>query len=123
MIRPLYNLAILGGSHADGPGAPSTDSQAAAVEFLSGLPADERWQRYGTCNGAPDPDAWYPTPGEHEIRDQVTGICSRCMVRDDCLAYADEHEEQHGIWGGLDYSDPAVRAARGIDGTARQAAA
>jgi WhiB family redox-sensing transcriptional regulator len=28
-------------------------------------------------------------------------VCARCEVRGECLEFALEHEEAHGIWGGL----------------------
>ena len=32
---------------------------------------------------------------------RAKAICRTCIVREDCLAYALEIAEPHGIWGGL----------------------
>lgn len=32
---------------------------------------------------------------------QVKAVCSLCPVSAECLAYAINNDEQHGIWGGL----------------------
>ena len=41
-------------------------------------------------------------------------ICSRCPVRDECGAYALEHEIEFGVWGGLSARErrEIVRARR-----------
>lgn len=41
-------------------------------------------------------------------------ICAGCLVRDDCLAFAVQHEHTEGVWGGLSGKDltAAVRGAR-----------
>lgn len=51
-------------------------------------------------------DFWYPpkggtTMGEQSVSRLARFICARCTVRAACLAYALEHDEQEGIWGGL----------------------
>ena len=32
---------------------------------------------------------------------QARRFCASCPVRDECLAHALEHEEPHGMWGGM----------------------
>lgn len=48
------------------------------------------------------PPEWWETtdkgqPADRDAYASVRGICSRCPVREACLAEADDH----GIWGGL----------------------
>ena len=62
---------------------------------LDELPA---WMQRGACVGATDPDLWYPERGQSPKR--AKRICASCQVREDCLAWALEHEG-FGIWGGL----------------------
>lgn len=58
----------------------------------------EFWMDAGLC-AQTDPDAFYPEKGE-TTRD-AKRICVRCVVSDDCLAYAIRRQEPYGIWGGL----------------------
>jgi WhiB family redox-sensing transcriptional regulator len=54
------------------------------------------------CAGMPT-DVFYPvmpkrqeeTPGTRRAK----GICSGCKARDECLAWALQHDERHGVWG------------------------
>lgn len=59
------------------------------------------WMRHGACADH-DPALWYPkqsrtTPQVMEAK----AICRGCRVKDVCLAYALQHNENDGIWGGL----------------------
>ena len=72
------------------------------------VPASDRhaWQLRAACRGefgAP----FYPPP-RPEARDEKLAreqaakeVCAGCEVREDCLAYAIDNDERHGIWGGL----------------------
>ena len=40
-------------------------------------------------------------------------VCSRCLVRNECLQHAIEAREQYGIWGGLTEMERRARARRG----------
>lgn len=56
------------------------------------------WMQLAECAFV-DPELWYP----HEKGDpgiQAKRICRRCPVRIECLQYALDNDEQHGIWGG-----------------------
>ena len=64
------------------------------------------WQLDAECRG-PNARTFYP-PSRPERRDErdrrerrAKSICAVCVVRDDCLSFAIETKEQHGIWGGL----------------------
>ena len=55
------------------------------------------WQDDALC-ATTDPDAFFP-----DIRDKATTaktICGMCEVRTECLTYAIENREEHGVWGG-----------------------
>jgi WhiB family transcriptional regulator, redox-sensing transcriptional regulator len=64
------------------------------------------WQHYAACRGA-DASHFF-APNYFEKRSQknarealAKALCVRCPVRVDCLEYALEIREGHGIWGGL----------------------
>ena len=58
------------------------------------------WQDRARCAEV-DPDLHFPDKGGSSA--PAKRVCFACEVRGECLAYALEHGEQHGIWGGLSY--------------------
>jgi hypothetical protein len=60
------------------------------------------------CKG--DPAPWFPVPGQDA--EDAKQACSGCPERLPCLAWALEHGEPHGIWGGTtpDERKAALRA-------------
>lgn len=57
------------------------------------------WQDRAACNGM-SVSSFFPEPGE--LPDpRATAACQRCVVRDECLAWALETEQEFGTWGGL----------------------
>ena len=64
------------------------------------------WQQRAACRG--EDSTHFFAPGyfekrhEKDAREAVAkAICARCPVRPDCLEYALDVRETHGIWGGL----------------------
>ena len=71
-----------------------------AETFASG------WQHYAACRGADASHFFAPNYFEKRSQKQAReavakALCARCPVRVDCLEYALEIRETHGIWGGL----------------------
>lgn len=60
--------------------------------------APTHWQSRAACIGH-DSDLWFPERGASI--DEARDICWSCPVRLDCLQYALDHREIHGVWGGL----------------------
>jgi hypothetical protein len=62
----------------------------------------EDWRDQALC-AETDPDLFYPLKEENGIEgvEQAKRTCGRCAVRYECLEYALERNEKHGIWGGL----------------------
>jgi len=73
----------------------------------------ENWRNHAACLGIGG-DVFYPRDDdETKLQGQpettrATGnfeaakaICRTCMVCEECLMYAIENGEQHGIWGGM----------------------
>jgi WhiB family redox-sensing transcriptional regulator len=60
------------------------------------------WRKSGACANA-DPDLFYPVAtgivAARQIK-QACRVCAVCYVRRQCLDYAMENREAHGIWGG-----------------------
>jgi len=55
-----------------------------------------------------DPEIFFPELGESTAA--ARRICWTCPVRRECLSYAIENNEQHGVWGG--YASRARRDLR-----------
>jgi WhiB family redox-sensing transcriptional regulator len=64
------------------------------------------WQRLAACKG-PYSEMFFPPSTPERKEDKLTRemnakqICADCQVRRECLDYAVEIREPHGIWGGL----------------------
>lgn len=56
------------------------------------------WAKEAKCLAA-DPETFFPEKGGSTR--EAKKICALCPVTDECLAYALEHDERFGIWGGL----------------------
>jgi len=77
---------------------------------VSALLADQAWQIRAACRG-PQSIVFFP-PTHFERKDEklerehrAKAICTSCGVKDDCLRYALQIREQHGIWGGLNEAE------------------
>lgn len=74
------------------------------------------WRHRATCR-AVDPETFFPVseqgPGAQLIQEAKT-FCQRCPVTDDCLQWALDHGQEHGVWGGLAESErKSLHAAAG----------
>ena len=66
----------------------------------------EAWQARAACRG-PQATVFFP-PTHSERKEEkaaretrAKAICRTCVVRGECLEYAIQIREPHGIWGGL----------------------
>lgn len=55
------------------------------------------WADWGLC-AQTDPESFFPEKGGSSRL--AKRVCAGCPVADECLAYALEHDERWGIWGG-----------------------
>ena len=68
------------------------------------------WQRRAACRG-PQAAVFFPPPRAErkdeklEREERAKGICAECPVREECLHYALDIREPHGIWGGLNENE------------------
>lgn len=67
----------------------------------------EAWVEQAVC-ASTDPEQFFPEKGNRNR--EAKQMCAQCPVRKDCLGYALDRNEQHGIWGG--YSDRERRQLR-----------
>jgi WhiB family redox-sensing transcriptional regulator len=78
-----------------------------------------RWRDAGACATA-DPDLFFPfatataAAGAGQI-EAARRICAGCQVRQQCLAFAVENQEAHGIWGGTTAEERARERKRPAD--------
>jgi WhiB family redox-sensing transcriptional regulator len=72
------------------------------------------WTLLADCQYT-DPEAFFPEKGGSPR--EAKRVCRSCEVRAECLEYALENDERHGIWGGL-----SERERRRITATRRTAA-
>ena len=59
---------------------------------------DARWQERALC-AETDPEAFFPEKGGSTR--MAKRICRGCEVRAECLEFALENDERHGVYGGL----------------------
>src|SRR5436309_1178268 len=87
-----------------------TPSLAVASVDPPGAPRREtigrEWMDRAACRGL-EPELFFPDDGADPA--EAIAVCRCCMVRRECLEYAQQHREPYGIWGGL---TPRQRAAR-----------
>ena len=64
---------------------------------------DEKWRQLAYCKDM-DTDLFFPelaAKGAKKIIEQAKSYCGLCPVSSECLLYAIQANEEHGIWGGL----------------------
>ncbi len=81
-----------------------------AASWQLGVPASargieaERWRFQARCADS-DPDLFFPIgstgPAVRQAM-RAKAICTGCPVRRECLEWALDTEQPHGVWGGLD---------------------
>lgn len=69
-----------------------------SVSVIELLDNDDDWSALGSCSQV-DPEIFFPEKGGSN-RDAKL-ICTKCDVREQCLQYALDNDENYGIWGGL----------------------
>lgn len=72
-------------------------------------PALGEWSRDALCLEYPEV-SWFA--GGTTMANRARDICSRCLVRDECLGYALENRVAEGIWGGERVRNGRVRDRR-----------
>jgi WhiB family transcriptional regulator, redox-sensing transcriptional regulator len=80
---------------------------------LRGTPGEADWRELSACRQE-DPELFFPLvpagPGLAQI-ERAKAVCGRCQVRAECLRFAIETAQDHGVWGGT--SEEERRVLRG----------
>jgi WhiB family redox-sensing transcriptional regulator len=73
------------------------------VNHTTTTPAASDW-RHGAACLHEDPELFFPignTDPALQWADEAKAVCNRCPVMQDCLAWALETRQEHGVWGGM----------------------
>ena len=65
------------------------------------------WWHNAGCLGT-DPEVFFPVSETAGQVEQAKAICRRCDVTEECLSWALQSGQDHGVWGGM---TPAGRRA------------
>lgn len=77
---------------------------------MSAQQVHDMWQVKAACRG-PQAAVFFPPPQFERKADRLErerrakAICGECPARQECLEYALEIREPHGIWGGLNETE------------------
>ncbi|MCA9332358.1 WhiB family transcriptional regulator [Candidatus Saccharibacteria bacterium] len=59
---------------------------------------ENRWEYYANCLGE-SLESFFPSDARRV--EAARKICSMCVVKEECLEYALNNREDHGVWGGM----------------------
>lgn len=98
--------------------------RVSSLARLFAVEPENDWRPEAACRGL-DPEFFFSSDEianrqeRLEREAEAKAVCTRCIVRSDCLSYALEAGERYGIWGGL---NPQERRALGRGRAAAAAA-
>lgn len=69
------------------------------------------WQHRAACRDT-DPETFFPAGAGDPAAARAKQVCGGCPVRDDCLRYALETRQKHGVWGGMDEDERVAESRR-----------
>ena len=67
------------------------------------LGAGRHWRVAAACQTI-EPDLFFPISASARNQNQVDAakaVCASCLVRRECLEFAVDTRQMHGVWGGL----------------------
>ncbi|MFE1550606.1 WhiB family transcriptional regulator [Streptomyces sp. NPDC058718] len=63
--------------------------------------------------GQVDPELFFPEKGGSVKEPKL--LCAVCPVRQECLAWALDHDVRHGVWGGLSQKELSRLRRQAVD--------
>jgi WhiB family redox-sensing transcriptional regulator len=81
------------------------------------------WRDRAACLDLDDPELFFPVGNTGPALEQIErarAVCNGCSVREVCLSWAMEHNQDSGVWGGL--SEDERRSLKRRAARARRAA-
>ena len=69
-------------------------------ELIRGPRRDTSWMKYAACRGMSSELFFPERGGDPKLIAYAKKICAGCPVEEECLNYAVENKEEHGVWGG-----------------------
>ncbi len=79
------------------------------------------WREQAACLNV-DPELFFPVGNTGSALDQIEqakAICARCVVTENCLGYALDSNQDHGVWGGLSEDERRILKRRRARATRR----
>lgn len=76
------------------------------------------WKLRGRCANAGNPDGMFPHERDRDGVRAAKAMCHACPVTADCLRFALENHEDHGVWGALSPEERRILARRQSRGDA-----
>jgi len=71
------------------------------------------WRGEAACSSPTvDTSWWFPERSGRPYLERALRYCNVCPVKQECLEYALESKEAHGIWGGLTDAERRVELKR-----------
>jgi hypothetical protein len=67
------------------------------------------WHADANCRGL-DPELFFPSVGQ--TSEEAKRVCRACDVQVECLTFALNNGEKHGIWGGKSRTTTIIRVER-----------
>jgi len=80
------------------------------------------WRDRAACLDVDDPELFFPIGNTGPALDQLErarAVCQSCTVREVCLVWAMEHNQDSGVWGG--FSEDERRSLKRRAARARRA--
>lgn len=65
---------------------------------------DVEWMKDAKCFGLGN-ERFFPEPGCTFQARQACDYCQDCLVKDECLAFSLNNNIQHGVWGGMTWTN------------------
>lgn len=93
---------------------PKTNSEEQQVTLLAQAPTVNlrQWRELAACRDS-DPDLFFPIgttgPAIEQI-EEAKAVCHACIVREDCLQFSLNTNQEAGVWGG--YAEDERRRLR-----------